>query len=337
MLSRVASSIYWMSRYLERADNVARFIDVNTHLILDMGWERETAQWDPLVRASGDQIDFEKRYKGYDEKGVLHFLTFDNKNPNSILSCVQHARENARTVREIIPSEMWEIINALYHLVEKHSRKRKIDDLQEFFASVHQANYLFTGVIENIMSHGEGWHFARVGRLLERADKTARMLDVKYFLLLPTGEQVDSPYDTVEWSAVLKSVSGFEMYRKQFHRANYRNVTQFLILDKDFPRAIHFCVNTAARSLGYITTMLKIEVTATKEMAKLRDSLDNTDIDTILNNGLHEFIDMFQFNLNVVDEALYQSFFALKKSSLGIYWHYWTRRTLIIAIYCCIF
>lgn len=313
MLSRVASSIYWMSRYLERADNVARFIDVNARLILDMGWEREDAQWEPLVKASGDEEDFEKRYNDYDEKSVVQFLTFDNKNLNSILTCVQHARENARTVREIISSEMWETINALYHLVEKHSRKRKMDDLQEFFAAVHQANHLFAGLIENTMSHGEGWHFALVGRLLERADKTARMLDVKYFLLLPNSEYVDSPYDTVEWGSVLKSVSGFEMYRKQFHRANYRDVTQFLILDKEFPRAIRFCVNTAARSLSYITDMLHVDVVATKEMKTLRNSLDKTDIDAILNSGLHEFIDVFQFNLNVVDEALYRSFFAFER------------------------
>ena len=312
MLSRVASSIYWMSRYLERADNVARFIDVNARLILDMGWEREEAQWDPLVHASGDEEDFSNRYQGYDEKNVVQFLTFDSKNPNSIIACVQNARENARTVREIISSEIWETVNALYHLVDKHSRKRKIDNLQIFFREVHQASQLFAGQIENTMSHGEGWHFARVGRLLERADKTARMLDVKYFLLLPSGEHVDSPYDTVEWGAVLKSVSGFEMYRKQFHRVNYRDVTQFLILDKDFPRAIRFCVDTAARSLGCITDRLDVEAVATKEMAILRDSLDDTDINTILNSGLHEFIDIFQFNLNVVDEAIYQSFFAFE-------------------------
>lgn len=313
MLSRVASSIYWMSRYLERADNVARFIDVNARLILDMGWEREDAQWEPLVRASGDDEKFKKHYEAYDEKSVVHFLTFDTKNPNSILACVQNARENARTVREVISSEVWETINSLYHLVEKHSRKRKIDDLQEFFAMVHQANHLIVGLIENTMSHGEGWHFARVGRLLERADKTARMLDVKYFILLPSGEFVDSPYDTVEWGAVLQSVSGFEMYRKQFHRANYRNVTQFLVLDAHFPRAIRFCIHTAARSLGYITDMLDVEVAATKEMAKLKESLDHADIDAVLNNGLHEFIDVVQFNLNVVDEALYRSFFALER------------------------
>jgi len=313
MLSRVASSIYWMSRYLERADNVARFIDVNARLVLDMGWERDKAQWEPLVRTTGDEDNFKKRYKTFDEKNVVRFLTFDEKNPNSILACVQHARENARTVREIISSEMWESINALYHLVEKHSRKRKLDDLQEFFTLVHNANHHFAGLIENTMSHNEAWHFARMGRLLERADKTARMLDVKYFLLLPDGEFVDSPHDTVEWGAVLKSVTGFEMYRKQFHRAQYRNVSQFLILDPQFSRAIRFCIETTARSLEIVTSELGIKVKASEEMQKLQMSLDTADVDTILNNGLHEFIDMFQFNLNVVDNALYQAFFALDK------------------------
>lgn len=313
MLSRVASSMYWMSRYLERADNVARFIDVNARLILDMGWTRTEAQWAPLVHASGDDDDFNERYDNHSEKNVVQFLTFDKKNPNSIISCVQHARENARTVREVISSEMWESINSLYHFVGKHSRKRKIVDLQDFFKHIQQANQLFNGQAETAMSQGEGWHFSRVGRLLERADKTARILDMKYFLLLPAGEIVDSPYDTVEWGAVLKSVSGFEMYRKQFHRANYREVAQFLILDKDFPRAIRFCVKTASRSLFYITKMLDVDVKATKAMTALRESLENTDIETILNSGLHEFVDEFQLKLNAIDVAIYQSFFDFEK------------------------
>lgn len=313
MLSRVANSIYWMSRYLERADNVARFIDVNAHLILDMGWERENAQWDPLIRASGDEEEFAKRYKVFDEKNVVHFLTFDERNPNSILGCIQMARENARTVREVISTEMWETINALYHLVQKHSRKRRIDDLQDFFLQVRNANHMLTGLTENMMSHGEGWHFFRIGKLLERADKTARMLDVKYFLLLPDPDYFDSPYDTVEWGAVLKSVNGFEMYRKQFHRANFRNVTQFLILDPHFPRAIHYCVHAAARSLERITTMLDVHVPAENEMEKLVSMVDSADIKVVLQNGLHEFVDTFQFNLNVVDQSLYNSFFTLEK------------------------
>jgi uncharacterized alpha-E superfamily protein len=302
-----------MSRYLERADNVARFIEVNARLILDMGWERENAQWEPLVLATGDEEDFKSRYQDFDERSVLNFLTFDAENPNSILTCIQHARENARTVREIISSEMWETINSLHILVKKHSRKRHIDDLHAFVMDVHKANHMFAGLIENTMSHGEGWHFARMGRMLERADKTARVLDVKYFLLLPTGEFVDSPFDTVEWGAVLKSVSGFEMYRKQFHRANYRDVTKFLILDEHFARSMRYCIHTASRSLNSVTALLGVDVPVTGEMAKLKASLDEATIDGILKGGLHEFIDIFQFNLNVVDEAMYRSFFAFER------------------------
>jgi uncharacterized alpha-E superfamily protein len=303
-----------MSRYLERADNVARFIAVNSHLMLDMGWEREMTQWEPLVRASGDDTDFNARYDSSSEQNVVHFLTFDSNNPNSILSCIQAARENARTLREIIPSELWETLNTLYHLVEKHSRKRRMDDLQGFFSDVRMSNHLFTGLIENTMSHNEAWRFARIGRLLERADKTARILDVKYFILLPTPDYIDSPYDTVEWGAVLKSASGFEMYQKQFHQANYRDVTRFLVFDPDFPRSMHYCVNSAANSLSRVTKFLDVHVPAEDEMAKLLTMLQKTEFESVLAGGIHEFIDVFQFNLNVVDDSLHKSFFALDKS-----------------------
>jgi uncharacterized alpha-E superfamily protein len=312
MLSRVANSIYWMSRYLERADNVARFIDVNVHLMLDMGLEGASTQWLPLVNASGDESNFQKRYNKADEKSVVRFLTFDKENPNSIINCIQNARENARTVREVIPSDLWEAINLLYHTVEKHSRKRRIDNLQEFLDDIRRSSHMVAGLIHNNMSHGEGWHFARMGKMLERADKTARMLDVKYFLLLPQNETVDSPHDAVEWGAVLKSANAFEMYRKQFHRVNYRNVVQFLMLDAHFPRSMAFCVATASASLDKITEMTGVAMRAQKEMAILHNSLSHTDTDAVLVSGLHDFIDIFQFNLNVVDQSIYDSFFSMK-------------------------
>ncbi len=312
MLSRTANSIYWMARYLERADNVARFIAVNAHLTLDMGWEADEAQWGPLVRATGDDKDFNARYTVADESNVTRFLAFDTKNPNSILSCIQKARENARTLREVISSEMWETINAVFHYVETYSRKRRMEDLQTFLVEVRSANHLFTGLTENTMSHNQAWQFAKIGRMLERADKTARMLDVKYFILLPTPDYLDSPYDTVEWGAVLKSVSGFEMYRKQYHRANYKDVTRFLVLDPEFPRSMKFCIDTAANALARIIDMVGVSVAAKDEMTKLQAMLDKADLDSVLSGGLHEFIDVFQFNLNVVDESLYHSFFAIE-------------------------
>ncbi|MBI1339851.1 alpha-E domain-containing protein [bacterium] len=312
MLSRAASSIHWMGRYLERAENVARFIAVNSHLILDLRLDRDSAQWEPLVQASGDDEDFAARYATQTEADVVRFLTFDPVNPNSILSCIKAARENARTLREIIPSEMWEAINELHHEIERHSRKRKIDNLQDVYIAVRNASNLLEGLTENVMSHGEGWHFLRMGRLLERADKTARILDVKYFHLLPRADYFQSPYDSVHWGAVLKSVSGFEMYRQRFHRANYKDVTTFLILDPEFPRSIRFCVNGASDALQRIVRMLGVDVAATAEMEKLRAGIDTAEIEPILQGGLHEFIDVLQFNLNIVGDSLFRSFFDLE-------------------------
>ena len=311
MLSRVANSIYWMSRYLERAENVARFIAVNVHLMLDMGLDADNTQWKPLVVTTGDDADFHKRYHNANEKNVIKFLTFDPKNMNSILSCIQYARENARTVREIISSEMWEQINDLYHYVQKHSRKRHIVDLHTFYTHIRTYSHLITGLCENTMSHGEGWHFAQIGKMLERADKTARMLDVKYFLLLPNPEYVDSPYDAVQWGAVLKSANAFEMYRKHFHRVSYKDVTDFLIFDKEFPRSMTYCVQAAAGCLAQIANDRSSPLPAQIEMTKLHKSLLSTSVETVLANGLHEFIDVFQFNLNIVDRAIHQSFFDL--------------------------
>ncbi len=310
MLSRTASSIYWMSRYLERAENVARFVAVNVHLMLDMGLQPGHAQWKPLVTTSGDDADFAKRYKTHTEKNVLHFLTFDEKNPNSILSCVCQARENARTVRDVISTEMWEQLNALYHMVIKYSQKKGDHNLQDFYSQIRTHSHLFVGLAENTMSHGEGWQFARLGRMLERADKTARILDVKYYLLLPNPAYIDSPYDAVEWAAVLKSANAFEMYRKYFHGINYKDVSQFLIFNTTFPRSMKYCVDTCARSLNHIVKELGVQVEAQAEVEKLKKSFDSTSVETILHNGLHEFIDVFQFNLNIIHASIHKSFFA---------------------------
>ena len=313
MLSRTANAIYWMSRYLERVDNVARFIQVNIHLILDLRLENDDICWRSLVSASGDDELFAERYDETTRDNVLHFLTFDKRNPNSILSCIHKARENARSVREIISCEMWGCINELFHLMHEYHRKRKIEMFQAFFEKIRMASHLYMGLVENTMSHSEEWHFARVGRMLERADKTARILDVKYFLLLPSLEYIDSPYDSVEWSAVLKSVNAFETYRKQYHRINYKNVADLLIFDTVFPRSITYCVETAKKSLKVITDLLNVRVYAHTELQRIRKLLGDSNVQEVLTNGLHEFIDLFQFKLNVLDVAIQNSFFAIKK------------------------
>ncbi|MDV6332015.1 alpha-E domain-containing protein [Asticcacaulis sp. 201] len=309
MLSRVANSIYWMARYLERADCVARFIDVNTHLMLDLSLDQYSAQWYPLIATSGDDEDFNKRYTQADERAVIKFMTFDEKNPNSILSSIFRARENARTVREVIPVEMWEKINELYHLTQGHSRKRSVADLQDYYKEVRQMGHLFTGLMHNTMSRDMGWQFAHLGQMLERADKTARLLDVKYFLLLPRADDVDSAYDAVQWGAVLKSVNALEMYRQQFHTINYKDVTQFLLFSKAFPRSVLFCLEDASAALDMLTYDRTVENKATAEMAILCKTIHSSDASHIISAGLHEFIDIFQANLNLVDEAIYDTYF----------------------------
>lgn len=302
-----------MNRYLERADNVARFIEANTHLILDLNFEVEddAVIWRPLLNALGDTLDFDKRYNKVNEKNVLHFLTFDQKNPNSIISCISYARENARSVRETISSEMWECINDLYHFVQKNRRKRSLNDLQSFYKQIRLTNYLFIGITNVTQTHIESWHFSRLGSMLERADKTARIIDVKYFLLLPSPDYFDSPLDAVEWGAVLKSVSAFEMYRKSYQRINYKDVADFLIFNSNFPRSINYCFTEASKSLQQIIEPLDSSaISAHLEMTKLLNMVKETKVESVLANGLHEFIDLLQFNLNIVDKVIYDTFFS---------------------------
>jgi uncharacterized alpha-E superfamily protein len=183
MLSRVAETVYWMSRYVERAENVARFIGVNFQLMLDESTEEEQ-QWLPLVNTTGDHEDFAKRYDTASQENVIHFLTFDLANPNSIVSCLRQARDNARSVREIISSEMWLQLNKFYLMVKSAAATADgLDSANEFLSEVKEASHLFSGITDGTMSYGEAWHFSRLGRMLERADKTSRILDVKYYLL----------------------------------------------------------------------------------------------------------------------------------------------------------
>ena len=314
MLSRVANSIYWMSRYLERAENVARFVDVNLNLTLDMPTE-VSEQWAPLVNITGDLELFSKRYRVPTRENVLHFLTFDRENPNSILSCVRHARENARSVREVISSEMWEQANRFYLLVKDASKSRAvIENPHDFYTDVKLASHLFDGITEATMSHGEAWHFLQVGELLERADKTSRILDVKYFILLPDVRAVGTAIDNIQWAALLKSASALEMYRKHSKQIDPFKVADFLILNRDFPRSVHSCLERAALSLHAITgsSMDNFNNKAEQGLGRLLSDLNYTQIDEIIHDGLHEFLDKLQSRLNWIDDAIFEAFFTLR-------------------------
>ncbi len=315
MLSRVADSAYWMSRYVERAENISRFINVNFSLILDQQLEGHE-QWEPLVHITGDYELFKEKYGEANGDNVIEFLTFDKDYPNSIFSCVRSARENARTIREAISSEMWEYLNRLYLKVrDRAQRKREVlsNEANQFFTEIRLAGNLFDGITDNTLTHNEAWHFCRLGRLLERADKTSRMLDVKYFILLPSLADIGTPFDELQWSALLRSASAYEMYRKRYGRITPDNVIRFLILDHEFPRAMLYCVTKSEESLHDITgtPMGAYANYAEQKLGSLRSDLAFTSAKDIINRGLHEYIDLFQDNLNGVDAAIYKTFFEL--------------------------
>ncbi|MEM6714744.1 MAG: alpha-E domain-containing protein [Cyanobacteria bacterium P01_F01_bin.56] len=319
MLSRVADSIYWLNRYVERAENVARFVEVNLNLLLDTPVAAGlTQQWQPLVITTGDQKMFEARYGEASAENVLKFLTFDSEYPNSILSCVQSARENARAVRETISSEMWEQVNAFYLSVKEAANQEiSVEQLYSFYPDVKMSSHLFAGVMDATMAHNEGWHFAQLGRLLERADKTARILDVKYYILLPSVKDVGTPLDELQWIALLKSASAYEMYRKRQRRVTPEDITQFLILDAEFPRSILFCLLQSERSLHQITgtTLGSWCNSSERTLGRLRSELEYMTLDEVFESGLHEFLDKLQTRLNTVGEHIYEDFMAVPLAS----------------------
>lgn len=320
MLSRVADSIFWLNRYVERADSYARFIDVNLNLTLDLPPGMEE-QWLPLVYTTGDNQLFEKMYGDYTRENVLRFLIQDEKNPSSIRSCLYRARENARSVREGLSLEVWEHINSFYIFVRDSMRDFDaiLRDPMAFCEQIKRHNHLFLGIFDTTLSRTEGWHFGNIGRQVERAEKSARMLDVKYFILFPRVDDVGATFDLLQWSSVLKSVSAFEMYNRVYDRVLPANIVQFLVLNSEFPRSIRFCMAEAESSIKAITgsPIRSYSNAAEKKLGLFRSELDYTDIADVFNYGLHEYLDLVQVKLNDIGDALFQTFFEFDPPAPG--------------------
>jgi uncharacterized alpha-E superfamily protein len=321
MISRVADAVYWMSRYVERAENVARFVDVNQYLTLDLTVEGEDdGQWTPMLEVTGDRAAFEKRYPTPDQENVIRFLAFDLNNPNSIFSCIRAARDNARTVREAISSELWRQINQMYHAIRVASNDPAcLVEPHKFLEAVKEGCHQVTGISEATMAHDEAWHFARVGRMLERADKTSRILDVKYFLLLPGIDYIGTPYDKIQWAAVLKSASALEMYRKKYRRIGPKQIGQFLVFDTSFPRSIRYCLGAASQSLHMIsgTPASSFSNRAERRLGRLCADIDFADIDEVFEIGMHQYLDNIQMRLNDIGESIFTTYFSLSPESSG--------------------
>ncbi|MFN8498757.1 MAG: alpha-E domain-containing protein [Anaerolineae bacterium] len=311
MLSRVAESLYWMSRYLERAEDVARILAVNFQAALDAPQLTESLTWEPIVDITGDRYILQSQYGAFTGETVSRFLIGDPANPNAILTCIERARENARSVREQISREMWEEINRLYHLVRAADVSEITRNPYTFFSDVRNGSHLFQGITDATMAHGEGWYFIQAGKYLERADKTTRILDVKYHTLAESiGTAGDTnPVAALQWIALLKSASAFEPYRRVHSQLQAWRVADFLLLDQAFPRSVYFSLgqtraalqstsdggprpgNPAERALGRLCAEL--------EYLDIRDALAD----------LPHYLDTLVSKINIVGDAVTQSYF----------------------------
>jgi len=315
MLSRVANSIYWLGRYLERAENYARFIDVNFNLMLDLPQDMKE-QWEPLIMTSGDSALYLSKYKNFDSKNVIHFLVFDLDNTNSIFSSITMARENARIIRENLTKETWEKLNELYHFVKEKSAVKdwKKEDPRMFFERVKNQILLLYGLAESTVARTEGWYFRQLGMYLERADKTSRILDVKYHILLPSPNMIGSPLDFLHWTALLKSVTAFNTYRRLYGNIIPSGVVEFLIFNKYFPRSVFYCLREAENCLSKISGGMEsgFRNSAEKAMGELRSKLEFADVNDVIEIGLHEYLDDLQVKINQISNKVDSNFFQIK-------------------------
>ncbi|ABL65760.1 alpha-E domain-containing protein [Chlorobium phaeobacteroides] len=320
MLSRVAESLFWMSRYFERAENTARFLDVNFNLLLDLNQITAVENpnyWVALILVTSDREKFNELYSEYNAHTVTDYLVFNKSNPNSISSCVSLARENARSIIETISSEMWEQVNNLYHFLQNSTPMFVHNDPYSFYKEIKNASHLFQGITDNTFSRNEGWDFVQIGKYLERADNIARLIDVKYHMLLPeyqdSSDPVEGSVDIIQWMALLKSCSALEAFRKIYlSKIDPDNILRFLILDRTFPRSLNFSVCAAEDALSRLSgsTRHRFNNNADRLIGKLEAELSYTTIEEIYEQGVHRYLEDLEQRLVKVGEQVHLIYFA---------------------------
>jgi len=315
MLSRVAGSLYWMSRYLERAENLARLVDVNLQILLDFGQLSDQtlkAHWLPVLRSNGDDDLFFELYEVADSETVTEFLTFRAENPNSLHSCIANARENARHVRDQISSEMWEVLNDAYHFIKTADPSKTWNDgASAFYDQIKRYSHLFQGITASTFSRNEGFEFIEFGKYLERADKTTRLLDIKYHILLPKVTDVGGAVDAAQWQAVLRSASALEAYRR-FYVADILidKVIQFLIFENSFPRSLLYCLEQMNAFSHLIAGSRPDEHRndAERRYGRFFSNLNFMTAHDVIEKGLHEFLAEVQSEIAIFGKYLYTTF-----------------------------
>ena len=293
MLSRIADSLFWLARYMERAEDTARILDVNYHMLLEQSQQTYRLRWDPLVVMAGEEKRFRDTYEEANAQTVFEFLAFRQDNPNSIVQCIAKARENARTIRDRISREMWEDINGLYFMLNRFNPEEEIAaGPHRFCDAIKFGSHRFHGVTDATLPHDEGWQFLRVGWSLERAEMTARLVDVQYQNLLDTTSMANVA-DNHQWMAVLKSVGAYEAYHRQHHSPiEPERVAEMLILHPQHPRSIRFSATEVQGGLRAIsgTGAGSYATEAERMTGKLLEGLRYDRIDEIFKRGLHSYL-----------------------------------------------
>lgn len=310
MLSRIADSIYWMSRLLERAESTARLVNINLiHAVEAESALSEAAEWTPLLSIVGKEADYARITGGAPVTGarVIHFLTQERRNPSSIRSCLRGARENARVVRDRISREMWEDLNELWLRSEERLQRPAN---AAWYRWLRGEVDRFHGTTSSTMMRGEPFGFYLLGFFLERADMTCRILDVKYHLLLPDLSLVGSALDYYQWAALLRSLSGFEPFRRRYPQLRPLDVAEFVLLDADFPRSLRFAVDRMEQALARVAPP-RPESPSRRALSGLRELLGKTDRESFFEQGLHELLSAFLAGLARLHEAVQDEYFAV--------------------------
>ena len=305
-----------MARYIERAENIARIVDVNLHLLLDirdLDEKRLIEYWLPIVQATGDEKEFFKLHPHATGKAVTEFLVFQPENPNSIVQAICHARENARMVRDQLTLELWEELNRLYLFVRSpEARQIWRRSPSEFFQEIKSSSLHLNGILNATLVHDEGWRFVQAGQFLERADKTTRILDVRYQTLPERGAPAGvSPDHALEWTAVLRSCSAWDAYKTIYGAdVHPRLVAEFLLLSDNFPRSVRFCVSELNHAIRRISGVDEGHFCNDSEKltGRFLAELQFSGVDDIFEIGLHKYLDDAQIKLNNIGEALFRAY-----------------------------
>jgi len=312
MLSRIAESLFWLARYIERAEDTARILDVNYHMLLEQSQQSYRLRWEPLIIMAGEEKLFRSLYGEPNAENVFEFLAFRQDNPSSIVQCVSKARENARTIRDRISREMWEDINGFYYTVSRFNAQDEIAaGPHRFCDEIKFGAHRFHGVTDATLPHDEGWEFLRVGWSLERAEMTARLVDVQYHKLLDELPTVGAP-DNHQWMAVLRSVGAYEAYHRQYHSTiEPEKVAEMLILHPQHPRSIRFSTTEVQAGLRAIsgTGPGSYANEAERLTGKVLERLRYDKVGEIFKEGLHGYLNDLLRMCGAIGEDIARTYF----------------------------